>query len=150
MTMKTKSTAFSLIELVGVLAVISILAAILAQALLRQVDKIAGDQEAAALKSFGDALQQSILRNRYIPTYTNWSSTVASELGVDVAAVTNSPRKQPRFFLIDANLSIAGAGLPYRQTNTGSVNPAASSWRVLILSSIGRALPAGIVSGVPS
>jgi len=49
-----------------------------------------------------------------------------------------------------ATLSIAGAGLPYRQTNTGSVNPTASSWRVLILSSIGLALPAGIVSGVPS
>jgi len=102
------------------------------------------------LKSFGDALQQSILRNRYIPTYTNMASIIATELGVEIATVTNSPRKQPRFFLIDPTWQVGTtvAGQPYTQSTTGSVilpvNP-----RVLILSSIGRALPAGVVSGVP-
>src|SRR5437762_2503399 len=61
--------AFSLIELIGVLAVMAILAAVLAPALLRQMDKMAGDQESAALKSFGDALQASILRSRTIPSH---------------------------------------------------------------------------------
>src|SRR5204863_10008073 len=107
----------------------------------------AGDQESAALKSFGDALQQSIVRNRYIPSDADWASTVATELGVDLAAVTANPRRQSRFFLIDPNLSIAGAGLPYRQTNTGSVN-LPSSPRVMILSSIGRTLPLGVGNGV--
>src|SRR6184192_3608046 len=59
--------AFSLIELIGVLAVMAILAAAIVPAVIRQMDKIAGDQESAALKSFSDALQQSIMRNRYIP-----------------------------------------------------------------------------------
>src|SRR5437016_3062066 len=66
--------AFSLIELIGVLAVIAILAAVLVPALIRQLDKIAGDQESAALKSFGGALQASIMRltpahpaNHYVP-----------------------------------------------------------------------------------
>src|SRR5205809_883824 len=151
--------AFSLIEMIGVLAVIAILAAALAPSFVRQMDKTAGDQESAALKSFGDALQQSIMRNRYIPSATDWASTVATELGVDIAAVTNSPRQQPRFFLIDPALQIGvnGGGLPYTQNNTGSVvtNSSGSitnpiSPRVLILSSIGRALPGGIVSGVPT
>src|SRR5438477_1564208 len=62
--------AFSLIELIGVLAVMAILAGALVPALIRQMDKVAGDQESAALKSFGDALQQSIMRNRSIPTDT--------------------------------------------------------------------------------
>src|ERR1051326_1431853 len=52
--------AFSLIELIGVLAVIAILAAALVPALIRQMDRIAGEQESAALKSFSDSLQQSI------------------------------------------------------------------------------------------
>src|SRR5437867_9718654 len=102
--------SFSLIELIGVLAVIAILAAVLARALIRQMDRIAGDQESAALKSFGDALQQSIMRARSIPTYTNWASTVASELGVDISSVTNSPRRQPRFFLIDPALRVGKIG----------------------------------------
>jgi len=67
-------------------------------------------------------------------------------LGVDTAAVSTDPRRQPCFFLIDPNLSIAAAGLPYRQTNAGAVD--LPSWpRVMILSSIGTPLPAGVVSG---
>src|SRR6266508_4265734 len=62
--------AFSLIELTGVLAVVAILAAALVPALIRQLDRIAGEQETAALKSFGDALQQGILRKRYVPGAT--------------------------------------------------------------------------------
>src|SRR5437867_2181421 len=115
--------AFSLIELIGVLAVMAILAAVLAPALIRQMDKIAGDQESAALKSFSDALQTSAMRSRYIPSYTNWPSIVAAELGVDIAYVTNSPRKQPRLCLIDSTLQIGNntGFLPYTQTSAGSV-----------------------------
>src|SRR5437763_773259 len=71
--------AFSLIELVGVLAVIAILAAVMVPALIRQIDKIAGDQESASLKSFGDALQQSIMRKRYVPSTTDWATNIAPE-----------------------------------------------------------------------
>src|SRR5213592_2232841 len=131
--------AFSLIEMIGVLAVIAILAAALAPSFVRQMDKTAGDQESAALKSFGDALQSSIMRSRYIPSATDWASRVATELGVDTTAVTDSPRRQPRFFLIDPNLTIAGAGLPYTQTNAGSASKPVSP-RVMILSSVGTAL----------
>src|SRR5881396_1136137 len=70
--------SFSLIELIAVLAVIALLAASLVPTLIRQMDRIAGDQESAALKSFGDALNQSIRRNRYIPSQTDWASTVAT------------------------------------------------------------------------
>src|SRR6266516_4143191 len=93
--------AFTLIEMIGTLTVIAILATILVPVLIRQLDKIAGDQESAALKSFGDALQQSIMRNRYIPSDADWASRIAAELGVNVSNVTTNARKKPRFFLID-------------------------------------------------
>src|SRR5207253_1204097 len=80
--------AFSLIELVCVLAVIAILAAVLVPALIRQIDKIAGDLESASLTSFGDALQQSIMRNPYAPNTNDWATNIAPELGVDVSNVT--------------------------------------------------------------
>ena len=150
--------AFSLIELIGVLAVIAILAAAAVPALIRQMDRIAGEQESAALKSVSDALQQSILRKRYIPGASDWATNIATELGVDVANVTTNARRQPRFFLIDPALRIGnnGSGLPYNQTNwvSGSIVTNSSGFvdvplspRLLILSSIGRALPTNIVSG---
>jgi len=155
--------AFSLIELIGVLAVIAILAAVAVPALIRQMDRIAGEQESAALKSFGDTLQQSILRKRYIPGASDWATNIATELGVDVANVTTNSRRQPRFILIDPALRIGNNNssvLPYTQsnwvtqtssgsvvTNTARVVVAPLSPRLMILSSIGRALPTNIVSG---
>jgi len=146
--------------MVGVLAVLAILATALAPSFVRQMDKTSGDQESAALKSLGDALQRSIMRYpHYIPSEADWASTVAIELGTDITSVTNSPRRQPRVFLIDPALQIGlnGRGLPYSQTSAGSVVTNGSgavippvSPRVMILSSIGRALPAGLVSGVAS
>jgi type II secretory pathway pseudopilin PulG len=134
--------------MIAVLAVLAILAAALVPLFIRQMDKVAGDQESAVLKSFGHALQQSIMRHRYIPGDADWASRVATELGVDAASVTNSPRNQPRFFLIDQNLSIGGGGLPYTQTSDGATG--VTNARVMLVSSIGRALPASIVSGVTS
>ena len=151
--------AFSLIEMIGVLAVIAILAAALAPSFVRHMDKTAGDDESASLKAFGDALQKSIMRNRYIPNATDWATTLATESGVDLAAVTTNPRRQPRFFLIDPGLNINNTGvtqpgdgapaLPYTQNSDGSANVTNSS-RVLIISSVGTPLPAGVVSGVPT
>src|SRR5216117_2604636 len=102
----TDRRAFSLIEMVGVLAVIAIFAAVLAPALIRQLDRIAGEQESAALKSMSDALQQSIMRKCYVTGASDWATDIATELGVDLANVTINSRRQPRFFLIDPALRI--------------------------------------------
>jgi hypothetical protein len=138
--------------------VIAILAAVMVPTLIRQMDRIAGEQESAALKSLGDALQQSIMRKRYVPGATDWATNIAAELGVDVANVTTNSRRQPRFLLIDPALRIGdnSSGLPYDQTgrifgsvvtnNSGVVIPPISP-RLLILSSISRTLPTNILSG---
>src|SRR5260221_9369228 len=98
---KTRQQAFTLIEMIGVLAVLAILAATIIPNLLRKLDQVAGDQESAALKSIGDGLQASIMRNRYIPDQTNWISRVATELGWNTNSVSTNSRSQPRFFLIN-------------------------------------------------
>src|SRR5439155_2252968 len=93
---------------------------------------------------------RSVMRNRYIPTYTNWHSTVAAELGVNVSNVGTNGRRQPRFFLIDPNWQVGSAtnaGQPYQQTTAGAALVANA--RVVILSSIGQPFTS-MVSGVAS
>ncbi len=157
---RRNQAAMTLIEVIGVLAVLAILSAGLLPALIRQLDKAVADQENAALKSFGDALQRSILRNRYIPGPDDWASAIATELGVNVSTVSTNARSRQRWFIIDPNLQIGanGAGLPYSQANrisrgssltnlTGQVVAPASP-RVMILSSLGPAFPVSMLNGV--
>jgi type II secretory pathway pseudopilin PulG len=133
--------ALTLIEMIGVLAIIALSAAVLVPSFIRQMDKVAADQETVALKAMADGLQANITRNRYVPGPSDWSSVIAGEVGLNISAVSTNARRQPRYFLIDPNLRLGtngGATLPYRQDVRGSVQPI--SPRVLLLSSIGPAL----------
>lgn len=151
---KTRAgNAFTLIELIGVLTVIAILAATLTPALIRQMDKLAGDQESATLNKLGDAFEQSIMRTRYIPSHnsaTNWYNAIATELGVNVSNVLTNSRRNPRFFVIDPALKIGTnvAGQAYRQTTVGTTNFPTLP-RMMIVSSISQKMPS-MTSGVLS
>jgi type II secretory pathway pseudopilin PulG len=151
----------TLIQLIGVLAVIAILAAIILPLSIRKLDQIAGDQESASLKSLADALQSSVLRDRYVPCHTNWAQTIAARQGINVSDVTTNLRRQPRVFLIHPELQIGSrvAGEDYLQDTSGSAititnangNPDVippRSPRMILLSSIGVPLPAGVTTGV--
>lgn len=146
---------FTLIEMVGVLTVVMILATVIFATTIRQLDVVAGNQESATLKSYGDALQQSIRRNRQIPGATNWAITIAAESGANVATVMTNTRGRPRILLIHPQIEIGqnNGGLPYSQNVTGSVvtvggevvppkNP-----QLMILSSVGPPLPASLTAG---
>lgn len=155
--LKRSWRGMTLIEMIGVLTVLAVLAAFLVPAFIRKMDQMAGDKESAALKLLADALQSSVLRNRYVPMHTNWAQTIAVERGVNLTDVTMNLRRQPRVFLIDPALQIGAriAGQDYQQDSTGSVIIrnggviAPISPRMIVLSSIGEPLPAGVVTGVP-
>ena len=151
-----------MIEVVGVLAILAILAGILVSNVTRRLDIAAANVESATMANYATALQNSILRSRYIPGRSDWATNIAAELGADIASVTNTPRKLSRAFVIDPALAITTgmAGLPYAQSNMLSVltNAAATngvmaqptSARVMLVSSLGAVLPAFILSGTVS
>jgi hypothetical protein len=149
----------TLIQLIGVLAILAILAGVVVPLSLRKLDQIASDKETAELKALGEAFVASVMRNRYVPCHTNWAQAIASERGVNLTDVTSNLRRQPRVFLVDPALRIGTrvAGQDYSQDSAGSVITNASGHvippinpRMILLSSIGVPLPAGITNGVPA
>ena len=124
----------------------AVLAGVLAPVAIRQLDRIAAEQEMARLQALEDALKRSILATRSIPSLTNWATVVASHAGLDIGAVTDNIRRRPRVFLVDGGGWLSNS-LPYFQTAQGtSVLPANA--RAMFVSSLGGSLPIG--SGIAS
>jgi len=133
---------FSMIEMVGVLAVIAILAATLIPTVIRRVDQGTLTREIADLQTMSDAFTQYVVRNKTVPDQNNLASDIGNQLSLPVSAITTNSRRFARAFLIDPNLSIDGLPLPYTQTNNGATN--VTDARVMILSSLSSALPANM------
>src|SRR5947207_481002 len=82
---RVRSWGFSLIELIGVTAVIAILALALSPILIKQLDRIAGDKENAQLKAFAEAFRQGVLKTKTIPDQTGWAAMVAANSGMEIS-----------------------------------------------------------------
>jgi len=132
----------TLIEVVGVLAVMCVFATLVLPVLTKQVDKAVSDQESATLRSFGDAYQRVVLRKGYIPgpTGSDWVTNIAAEVGLDTSEVVTNTRHNARYFIVDPSFWSAGnSALPYAQTVNGTNRPV--SPRVMLLSSLGVSIP---------
>jgi hypothetical protein len=142
--------------MIGVLAVLAILATILISTTTRSLDVAAASLERTNLVNYATALQKNILRNRYIPGTDTWYTNIASELDVNVWSVTNNSRNIPRYFVVDPTIQIAGGVLPYDQDKmfpagaSGRINQPVSP-RVMIVTSLSlspsRQFPSFITGG---
>jgi prepilin-type N-terminal cleavage/methylation domain-containing protein len=112
---------FTLLEMLGVLAILAILAAIAIPIGLRQLDIAATDRESANLASYATALQNSILRNRYIPGTNEMALSIATATGVDIKDINVNFRNNPRVFLVDPlfQVGVGKAKPPFQQDITG-------------------------------
>lgn len=133
--MKTKAGrdhAFTLVELIGVMAVIAILAAVAVPMTLRTLDRAAIRAEAATLNRFGDYTKQHLQRTGSLPTSASWRTDFTQPgnnyTDLSPTALQYNSRDMARAYYIDP----VGAG----------VQPT----RVLFLSSMrnGLTLPATV------
>lgn len=144
-----RRNGFSVIELIGVLAIMAILAVALIPALMKGYDRVARENESRALESMGNGLRGFILRFQSIPSHTNYSTLLATELGWQVSDVVTNARGLRRVYLIDPGITNT-LPIPYTQSAFGLTNPITPNVRVVLMSSVGAPLPASLVSGFAS
>jgi type II secretory pathway pseudopilin PulG len=145
-----RAQGFSLLELIGVLGVIAIMATLLIPPIIQQMKLAAAEQESMALQRMAQGFKDHVLRNKQIPDETDWAQVIATELGLHAEDV-RSNKYAARVYLIDPALRIGAVNgtLPYTQANSGSVvEPASSSWRLMIVSSLDAGRPIPVASGV--
>jgi type II secretory pathway pseudopilin PulG len=146
-----RQQGFSLLEMIGVLGVMAVMATLLMPSVIQQMKLAAAEQEEEALQQLAQGLKDHVIRNKQIPDETDWAQVIATELGLQTAEVSVNASRVARVYLIDPALRIGAADgtLPYTQTNNGSVvEPASSSWRLMIVSSLDAARSIPVSSGV--
>jgi type II secretory pathway pseudopilin PulG len=134
---RVRNRAFTAIEMVGALSIMALLAAAIIPSIIRKIDIATIQRETSDLSVMGNGLVREILNDKQFPATNGLTTAIATYLNMSVNQVATNPRGFSRMFMVDPNLKIAGAGLPYVQLNTGSVT-APTNARVLILSTIAQ------------
>lgn len=112
---------FTLIELIGVLAIMAILAGVMLPNVLHSIEMAAVKAEDQNLINLGEQLKLYVRQNNgTIPTTANWSAALAPYSNLALADITTNKRQMARLYVVD---------------------PGAPSQRVLLLSSMRANLP---------
>lgn len=138
---------FSLIEMIGVIAIMAIAAAVITPNLARRISRANGEKEDQALAVLAESLIRSVRTTQTIPGVSSWTTNIAAQTGLsanDVRYVNPSDTANARVFLIHPSFSptnASGADPLWTQGNTGAAT--VTNAKVLILSShkTGLALP---------
>ena len=136
--MPAKSGGFSLLELIGVLAVMGIMAGALAPSVFQLIEDGYADAEIVNLSTIGDTLRDYVRREKTIPTASGdaWAIDIAAYASMTPQRVLRNQKRYKRRYFVDRrffeNTSQAFAG--YVQERGLSARP--YSPRIIIASSL--------------
>lgn len=132
--------AFTLLEMVAVLAIISLLAVLLLPRMIKRIDVTAQAQEAANLAAIHEALKLEVLRNGTVPDENGWAQAAArwSSLPSSMVSV-NSRRFNRIYYRPTSSNPPENVSVPhlYAQSTNGTTLPA--NLRALVVSTLGGA-----------
>jgi type II secretory pathway pseudopilin PulG len=142
---------FSLIETIGVIAIMAIAAAMIAPNLARRISRANGEKEDQALAVIADSLVRHIRVNQTIPGATSWTTNVAAQTALsanDVRYVNPSDTASGRVFLIHpsfAPTNASGSDPLWTQGTSGASS--VTNAKILIISSHKSNLTLPVSSG---
>lgn len=96
-----RAAGFSLIEMIGVLAIMAILAGVLAPNAIRAIDRAAVLTERQSLRSLGEELKLYLRDQGTLPTTSNWTTELATYADLNPTDLATNPRGMARRFLLD-------------------------------------------------
>jgi prepilin-type N-terminal cleavage/methylation domain-containing protein len=135
---------FSLIELIGVMAILALIAAAAGPTLIKRMDYEAKTQEKKVLQSLTNALVTGCLSSNQIPNAANVPKAIAKVLNCNESQVTSNARGFTRLIITDPAINVRGTAwpLPYTQSdNAAGISAPPSNARMVIISTIAKALP---------
>lgn len=114
--------AFTLVEMIGVLAILTIMAGVLTPNILHSIERAAVRAEADNLHSIGNEVGLYLRDNAVLPTTASWNTQLAAYSSLNAADILTNRRRVARLYVPD---------------------PVAANQRVLLISSMrnGVALP---------
>ena len=136
------AAGWTLIEMLGVLALMALAAAALVPTMVREADAAARQAELRDVEKVIEALERGIRRQRRIPDEATWASVAATDLGRPPGTILTNLRGGPRTWITDPRLQIGQeptGSLPYVQSDTGSLPP--QNARMVLISSLGDPWP---------
>lgn len=142
---------FSMIEMIGVIAIMAIAAAVLAPNLARRISRANGEKEDQVLITLADGLVRSVRTLQTVPGANSWVTNIATQIGMsvnDVRYVNPADTASGRVFLIHPSFSptnASGSDPLWTQGNSGASS--VTNAKILLISSHKSSLTLPVSSG---
>ena len=152
MNMTRWRSGFSLIEMVGVLAVMSMLAALIVPNVIRRVAEARGTKEELNLDKLSTGLVEHVKTRQSVPGGASWVSTLAGLTGLsqtEIQRVDPNDTNSLRVFLIHPSFT-PSSGFDPVSTNKVNGLVAPTNALVMFISSTKTTLPIPVASGKAS
>ncbi len=128
----SRLSAFSLIEMIGVVAILAVIAAVLLPPMIKHTDEATRTRERASLGAISDALELNAIRSNSIPALTNWMQAAANWSAVPAFQIATNARRYPRVYFLRTGPNPA---LGYTQNTNGTSRP--SGLQAVVVSILG-------------
>ncbi len=106
------ASGFTMIEMIGVLAVISILAATIAPSAIQMITSSKQSAEDSALTAIADAFRLHVQNSKKIPSETTWATDLASLMNTSAGKVTKNGNNGSRIYLYPQDFFTQGHTTP--------------------------------------
>jgi prepilin-type N-terminal cleavage/methylation domain-containing protein len=120
---KQRNRAFTLIELIGVLAILAILASIVAPNVLRSIERAAVQADTESIRGIGEQLKLFLRDQGTLPTSANWTTQLAVYSEMSPTDLATNKRQMTRQMIFDPATVPAERALVLSSMRTGLAVP---------------------------